>query len=116
MLPVGGLCGVVIGAINQREAYYKMPIVWQTLIGTAAVLIIEFVSGYILNIKLGMHIWDYSNIPLNIMGQVSPRYAALWFFLIPFGIWLEDSIRYELWEEGEPYNLFSVYKDLFLYR
>jgi uncharacterized membrane protein YsdA (DUF1294 family) len=116
MLPVGGICGVLIGGLNQHHRYYKMKILWQALFGTLIILTIEFISGYILNIKMGMHIWDYSNLPFNIMGQISLRYGILWFFLIPFGIWFEDSIRYELWGEGEEYGLLTIYKELFTYQ
>lgn len=53
----------------------------QCLIGTLITLVIEFVSGYILNIKLGLDIWDYSSIPFNLMGQICLPYGILWFFL-----------------------------------
>lgn len=116
MLPIGGLCGVLVGSINQIPRFYNMKVLWQALLGTVIVLFVEFVTGYIVNIRLGMHIWDYSDIPFNIMGQISPTYAILWFLLIPFGIWLEDAIRYELWREGKYYGVLTIYKELFTYQ
>lgn len=116
MLSVGGLCGVLVGVINQIKFFYKMKIVWQSLIGTILVTLVEFVFGYIINIKFKMHVWDYSNLPLNIKGQVCLLYSGLWFLLMPACIWLEDKIRYVLWNEGDDYSLLSIYKDLITYK
>ena len=91
MFFVGGLCGLLIGLIN--EVTPKMPILLQMLLGSVIVTCIEFVTGYILNIKLGLHIWDYSNLRFNILGQVSLLFSILWFLLSYVVIWLDDKIR-----------------------
>ena len=91
MFFVGGLCGLLIGLIN--EITPKMPILLQMLLGSVIVTFIEFVTGYILNIKLGLHIWDYSNLRFNILGQVSLLFSVLWFLLSYVVIWLDDKIR-----------------------
>lgn len=57
MLPVGGLCGVLIGLLNEYKQFYKLKIWQQCLTGTAIILSIEFLSGCILNLWLGLHIW-----------------------------------------------------------
>ena len=116
MLPIGGLCGLIIGAINQSPRFYKCRMVWQCLLGTAAVLAVEFVSGCVLNLWLGLGIWDYSGMAGNIMGQVCVQYGILWFFLIPFAIWAEDYIRHVFWGEGEPYGIITIYKELFTFK
>ncbi|MCL2096691.1 MAG: putative ABC transporter permease [Oscillospiraceae bacterium] len=113
MLPVGGLCGVLIGALNQSPRFYKCRIVWQCLLGALIVLAVEFISGCILNLWLGLGIWDYTGMTGNILGQVCLQYGFLWFFLIPFAIWTEDYIRWVFWGEDEPYTVLSIYKDLF---
>ena len=91
MFFVGGLCGLLIGLIN--EITPKMPVLLQMLLGSVIVTFIEFVTGYILNIKLGLHIWDYSNLRFNILGQVSLLFSMLWFFLSYIVIKLDDCIR-----------------------
>ena len=63
MLIVGGLCGVLVGAINQRPGFYRAPVIVQAMIGALIVLAVEFVSGCVLNLWLGLGIWDYSNLP-----------------------------------------------------
>ena len=91
MIIVGGLCGLLIGLIN--EITPKMNTVLQMLLGSVIVTIIEFVTGYIINIKLDLNIWDYSNLKFNILGQVSLLFSILWFFLSYIVIKLDDYIR-----------------------
>ena len=91
MIIVGGLCGLLIGLIN--EITPKMNTVLQMLLGSVIVTIIEFVAGYIINIKLDLNIWDYSNLKFNILGQVSLLFSMLWFFLSYIVIKLDDCIR-----------------------
>ena len=35
-------------------------------------------AGLVLNCLLGFDIWDYSNVPLNLLGQVCLPYSFLW--------------------------------------
>lgn len=63
--------------------------------------------GVILNILLGLSIWDYSNLRFNVLGQISLGYSALWFFLSLPAIILDDWLRWKLFEEEKPrYKLF----------
>lgn len=94
MFFVGGLCGLLIGLINEFTP--KMPVLLQMLLGSIIVTFIEFVTGYILNIKLGLHIWDYSNLRFNILGQVSLLFSVLWFFLSFIVIHVDDILRHDV--------------------
>ena len=111
MLPVGGLCGLAVGSINQWPRFYNMKVLHQSIMGTALTLLIEFVAGYILNIRLGLGIWDYSHAPLNLMGQICLPFAFLWLFIMPLAIWLEDHLRYVWWKEGDSYGLGKIYME-----
>ena len=91
MLFVGGLCAVLIGMIN--EITPKMNIFLQMFIGAVIVTIIEFVSGYIINIILGLNVWDYSNLMFNYKGQISLIFTVIWFFLSAPVIYLDDKLR-----------------------
>ena len=75
----------------------------QMLIGSGIVTALEFMSGYILNIKLGWHIWDYSNVPFNIMGQVCLPFTIAWFFISLIAIVTDDYLRYWLFDEEKPH-------------
>ena len=91
MFIVGGLCGVFIGLINDKTP--QMPLVYQCLIGSLIVTSMELICGYILNIKLGLGIWDYSNQPYNFMGQICPMFSLAWFFLSIPAIYLDDFLK-----------------------
>ena len=45
MFVVGGLCGVLVGAINQAPRFYRAPVIVQSVIGAVIVLAVEFISG-----------------------------------------------------------------------
>lgn len=116
MLLVGGICGGLVGSINQIPAFYNMKIIVQSLIGTFITLIVEFLSGLLLNVHLGLHIWDYSQLPLNIMGQICLPFALIWLLLMPLAIWLEDTFRYNFLNEGQEYSLISIYIEFFTFK
>ncbi len=58
----------------------------------AAVIItcLELVFGIIFNIGLGMKVWDYSNLPLNLFGQICLLFSAIWYC---FGILIYYAFR-----------------------
>ena len=97
MFIVGGLCGVLVGAINQIPRFYHAPVYLQSIIGALIVLCVEFVSGCILNLWLGLDVWDYSDQPGNILGQICPVFGMLWFLMMPLAIWAEDTGRWFIW-------------------
>ena len=67
------------------------------------ITLIEFISGFILNIIMQLHIWDYSNMPLNILGQVCLPFMLLWFILSLVAIVADDWIRYLLFGDEKPH-------------
>lgn len=75
MFILGGLCFVLVGEINEFLSW-DTPIWKQCAIGTIIILALEFIFGCILNLWLGLNIWDYSNTPMNILGQISLPFAV----------------------------------------
>lgn len=75
---VGGVCFVLCGLVNEFIDW-KTPLLLQMLICAVIVTTVEFVAGVILNIGLGLNMWDYSNLKFNIMGQICPQFFAVWF-------------------------------------
>lgn len=71
---------------------WDVPLWLQALACAALVTAVEFVSGLILNIWMGMGVWDYSKLPGNIMGQICPQFFLVWFVLclafIPVFDWM----------------------------
>jgi uncharacterized membrane protein len=59
MALLGGICFLAIGEINEHLSW-EMSIIKQGIIGSFIVTSLEFIFGYILNIRLNLGIWDYS--------------------------------------------------------
>lgn len=102
MALVGGICFIAIGAINEYIPW-NMGFIDQCLIGACLVTSIEFVAGLILNVWLGLGIWDYSNLPHNIMGQICLPFFFAWIALSSVAIVLDDYLRYWLFREEKPH-------------
>lgn len=73
------------------------------LLGALIVTAAEFCAGYVLNILLGLGIWDYSRLPLNLMGQICLPFSLIWWAVSIFGIVLDDWIRYWIFKEELPH-------------
>ena len=106
MMIAGGICFILIGSIN--ELYNgEISLLKQMLISAVIVTIVEFVTGLIVNVWLGLRVWDYSDHRLNIMGQICMLYTMIWFFLSPIAIIMDDYLRYYLMGEEKPhYRIF----------
>ena len=79
------------------ELPWGVPLWLQALACAALVTAVELVAGLILNVWLGLGVWDYSGIPFNLWGQICPRYAVLWWVLclafIPVFDWLRWAVE-----------------------
>ena len=85
-----------------------MPLVLQQLIAASGITVIEFIFGLILNVWLGLNMWDYSNMPGNVLGQICPQFMILWFFISAVGIILDDVVRWRFFgEEKQHYQHFK---------
>ena len=49
--------------------------------GALIITLYEFSVGCIVNLWFKWGVWDYSNCPGNILGQICPQYTACWFAL-----------------------------------
>lgn len=101
MFVVGGIAFLIIGSINEHFSW-DMPIWIQTIIGTILVVAIEFVAGCILNLWLGLNVWDYSTQPFNLLGQVCLTFTGAWIVLVTIAIVLDDWLRYAIFKEEKP--------------
>ena len=106
MFLLGGLCFVLIGGVNEYIPW-EMPLWLQAGIGAVIITALEFICGCIVNLALGWYVWDYSNTPLNILGQVCLPFAIIWFVIAHFGIVLDDYLRYWLFKEEKPHYTYK---------
>lgn len=102
MLAAGGICFVLIGSLNEVFPK-KISLISQMVISAVIVTIVELVVGLIVNVWLGLNVWDYSNMPYNFMGQICLLYFNIWFVLSLAAILLEDYLRYFLLGEEKPH-------------
>lgn len=100
MFLLGGLCFRLIGSINEHGSR-NPPLLFQMVLGACIITALEFITGYIVNIRLGLNVWDYSDLPFNIMGQVCMPYALLWFVLSGVCVVVDDWLRDELFCEAK---------------
>lgn len=102
MFLLGGMCFLAIGYIN-RFLPWETPLPVQMLIGAVIITALELLTGYIVNIRLGWHVWDYSRVPLNFYGQICLPASMAWYFLAGIGIYLDDWLRWKLFGEEKPH-------------
>jgi len=106
MAVLGGICFVLIGGINEFFPW-EMPLALQGVIGAAMVTVLEFYAGVVLNLWLGLGIWDDSGLPLNRFGQICVMYSILWIPLAVVAVILDDWLRHRLFgEEWPDYRIF----------
>lgn len=77
MALAGGICLVLINRVccdkMQRNSIFS-----RCVAGSAIITGVEFVVGMVFNSWMGLGVWDYSNMPLNLMGQICLPYSLLW--------------------------------------
>lgn len=102
MFVLGGICFVCLGLINEIVPW-EMPLWQQALFGAGIITTLEFMAGCIVNLWLGWQVWDYSQMPGNILGQVCPQFFILWLPVSLAGIMLDDCLRYWMFGEEKPH-------------
>lgn len=101
MFILGGICFVAIGLINEVFPW-NLGLLWQSMIGAVIVTVLEFITGVIVNIWLGLNVWDYSNMPFNLLGQICLPFAFAWVALSAIAIVFDDYLRYWIFGEEKP--------------
>lgn len=102
MFILGALCFVLLGGINEFLSW-ELGFVWQMLIGAGIVTILELIVGIVVNVWLGLEVWDYSNLPFNFMGQICLPFSFAWTLLSGVAIVVDDCLRYWLFGEEKPH-------------
>lgn len=100
---LGGLSMVMIHLLND-ERRRGMNYFLQLFIAASFITAIEFFAGEILNRRLHMNIWDYSDIPLNFDGQICLPFVFLWIILAALGTALDDLIRWKMFKEPRNFS------------
>lgn len=101
MIICGGLCFVLCGMINQIFGF-DVPLLAQMILSGILITVLEFLTGLIVNVWLQLDVWDYSQLPYNVMGQICLPYTCIWMVLSLVCIFADDWIRYYIFQEEKP--------------
>ena len=82
-----------------REHLTEVPLFVRCLLGTVGITLVELLIGCIVNLWWGLGVWDYSEMPGNLWGQICPAFSAMWFFLCIPSFWLCGQIKEQLREK-----------------
>ncbi|MBW7573960.1 putative ABC transporter permease [Caproiciproducens faecalis] len=102
MFALGGVCFLGLGYIN-RFFSWDTPLVLQMLIGMLLITTLELITGMIVNVCFGWGVWDYSQKPFNLFGQICLSSSVGWYFLSAVGIILDDYLRWWIFGEEQPH-------------
>ena len=86
MVITGGACVLTLYLI--MDWTMNLPLVVAALAGAGIITFYEFCVGMLVNVSFGWHVWDYSSMPGNILGQICPLFTGMWFAmcLVFFGL------------------------------
>ncbi|MBE6639167.1 MAG: hypothetical protein E7616_06905 [Ruminococcaceae bacterium] len=89
MAPVGGICVLLIYCIEPLP--YQ--ILWKMVLCGIGITVVEGVSGFFLNMLFQLNVWDYSELFLNLFGQVCLLFTFIWVLLSYPGMKLCSFLR-----------------------
>lgn len=79
MVFLGGVCGAIIHRINRRLP--RESLLNRAVLCALAITAAELITGLIVNRLLDLHVWDYSDQPLHLWGQICLPFTFCWFLL-----------------------------------
>lgn len=102
MIFLSGTVGIIIGLLN-NVIPWSMGLVQQGLIGGFLIVtpMEYFVGKFLVNQDLS--IWNYSNMPCNIDGQICLSFTLIWCIISVIVVVLDDYLRYFIFDEDKPH-------------
>lgn len=101
MFLLAGIVFIIVGSLNKIWGW-ETDLILQIIVGTVIATIGEFVTGCIVNLWLGLNVWDYSDKWGNVLGQICPQFILIWIPLILLAIVLDDVIQWRFFDEEKP--------------
>ncbi|MBR4627826.1 MAG: hypothetical protein IKO47_09035 [Ruminococcus sp.] len=78
MALTGGMILSLLYAVNTRSS---VTLLRSCMAGSLIITGIELVVGLFDNIIMHWQVWDYSDMPLNLFGQICLPFSCFWFVL-----------------------------------
>ena len=94
------LTGVVLVCEMDRKLRRDTCFSARCIYGAAIITAVEFAVGCIVNLWFHWNVWDYSGVPLNLMGQVCLPFAMAWLILCIPVMGIGCAVRRIWGEEG----------------
>lgn len=101
MFVLGGLCMVFFG-MQGIWTEWEDPLWKQVIRCTIFVTAGEFITGIFVNKFMDWKVWDYSDQPLNLFGQICVPFTILFSALCVIGIFLAGYLLHWIFGEKRP--------------
>ena len=101
MFILGGIC-MMFFAWQGRSEQWSKPLWIQVLRCTIFVTACEFITGLIVNKWLRLGVWDYSDQPFQLFGQICLPFAVIFSGLCVAGILLDGYLLHWIFKEEKP--------------
>ena len=101
MFILGGICMAFFAWQGRREHFSK-PLWIQVLRCTIFVTTCEFITGLIVNKWLNLAVWDYSDQPFQLFGQICLPFAVIFSGLCAAGILVDGYLLHWIFKEEKP--------------
>ena len=105
MFLLGGISMIFI-AMQGKMSNWREPLWRQVLRCIIFVTAGEFITGLIVNKWLDLHVWDYSDMPFQLWGQICLPFAVIFSGLCLLGILLSGYVLH--WFFGEEIPKFHI--------
>ena len=79
MVLTGGACVLTIYILSGW--LMETPLILGALACAFIITTYELCVGLLVNLRLGWAVWDYSDMPCNVLGQICPTFTGIWFLL-----------------------------------
>lgn len=77
MFLAGGCCAVLLEFLC-NGIFFSLPLFAKCILGALIITAVEFCFGCVVNLRLGLQVWDYSGFRCHLLGQVCLFYSILW--------------------------------------
>lgn len=101
MFVLGGVCFLFFGA-QGMAVRWRDPLWLQVLRCSIFVTACEFITGIIVNKWFQWYVWDYSDQPFNILGQICLPFAIIFSGLCAVGIFVSGYLLHWVFREEKP--------------
>ena len=95
----GGISFCILALIQKH--FKPLKFIYRCILGGLSISTVELLFGVVFNLYLNRAVWDYSQMPFNIMGQVCLSFTVMWCFLSAPMLIIADLLREKLTNRRE---------------